>query len=91
VKIHRKPVKLHWEPVKLHWMTSVTALKFPVAPGSLEFAKRVGSQVLGNSQPGEVCQLSPPSGGGVFTITRALEGLGFLINKEAVYTVFQSE
>jgi len=36
-------VKIYWNPVKLHWMASATALKFPVAPGSLELAKRVDS------------------------------------------------
>jgi len=36
-------VKIYWKPVKLHWMTSATALRFPVAPGSLELAKSVGS------------------------------------------------
>jgi len=41
VKINWKPVKINWKPVKLHWRTSATALKFPVAPGSLELAKRV--------------------------------------------------
>jgi len=42
VKFHWKPVKIYWKPVQLHWMTSATALKFPVAPGSLELARRVG-------------------------------------------------
>jgi len=32
--------EIYWKPVKLHWMTSATALTFPVAPGSLELAKR---------------------------------------------------
>jgi len=41
VKFHWKPVKINWKPVKLYWMTSAMALKFPVAPGSLELAKRV--------------------------------------------------
>jgi len=49
-KIHWNPtgnsVKVHWKPVKLHWMTSATALKFPVAPGSLELAKSVPLALL---------------------------------------------
>ena len=38
VKFYWKPVKIYWKPVKLHGMTSATALKFPVAPGSLELS-----------------------------------------------------
>ena len=44
VKFHPKAVKIYWKRVKLHWITSATALKFPVAPGSLELAKSVRSE-----------------------------------------------
>ena len=46
VKFHWKPVKTYWKPVKLHWMTSATALKFPVAPGSLELANNVNLSIV---------------------------------------------
>jgi len=41
MKFHWQPVKIYWKPVELHWMTSATALKFPVAPGSLELTKKI--------------------------------------------------
>ena len=39
-------MKIYWKPVKLLVMTNATALKFPVAPGSLELTKRDGNNFV---------------------------------------------